>query len=132
MYIHGAVLLVPNYYLITGVIKGQSLEQIGTQLRAQWSSAAFGMCFFWSPLCATNFLFVPQHSQILFVSVFSFLHKTWMSWLSNRQRHRERLELSNSIEATTVAAPPLVATSPAAWVEELPGSRIGVAVPLSA
>ena len=27
-----------------------------------------------------------------FVSFGSFVHKAWMSWLSNRERHQERLE----------------------------------------
>jgi hypothetical protein len=32
------------------------------------------------------FKYVPQHSRIIFVAMASFVHKGWLSWLSNRKR----------------------------------------------
>ena len=95
VYLHGTLLLVPSFYVITGTIKGQSLQQVAQQYRAEWFTASFGTAMYWTPLCTLNFLFVPQHSRILVVAVLSFVHKTWMSWLSNRTRHRERLSVSS-------------------------------------
>ena len=92
MYLHGTLLLVPSFYAITGAVKGQTAEQTATQLRKEFFHASFGTCAFWTPACFLNFLFVPQHSQILVVSVLSFCHKAWLSWLSNRERHSARLE----------------------------------------
>ena len=90
VYVHSPLLLVPSFYLITGTVKGQTLAQTLAQLRNEWLEASFGTAVFWTPLCYLNFRLVPQHSRILFVSVGSFLHKTWLSHLSNRARHRER------------------------------------------
>merc|ERR1719421_770945 len=90
VYIHSPFLLVPNFYLVTGLLKGQTLPEIGTQLRKEWKEASFGTILFWTPLCIMNFKWVPQHSRILTVACGSFVHKLWMSWLSNRRRHQER------------------------------------------
>ena len=74
-----------------GIVKGQSLSEITQQYKAEGVEASFGTALLWTPVCVVNFLYVPQHSRILVVSVVSFIHKTWMSWLSNRQRHRARV-----------------------------------------
>ena len=94
VYVHSSLLLVPSFYMITGGVKGQSLEQIAAQYRAEWFTATFGTCLYWTPLCILNFRYVPQHSRILVVAVLSFVHKTWLCWLSNRARHRERLNMA--------------------------------------
>lgn len=92
VYVHSPLLLVPSFYMITGAVKGESTSQISAQLRDEWFTASFGTAIFWTPLCLLNFHFVPQHSRILVVSVGSYLHKTWLSWLSNRQRHWELVQ----------------------------------------
>eukprot|EP00966_Prymnesium_polylepis_P297163 6865841-Prymnesium_polylepis.2 len=91
VYGHGMFLLVPSFYVITGTIKGQPLSDISAQYQREWFTASFGTALYWTPLCLLNFRFVPQHSRILVVSVLSLIHKTWMSWLSNRERHAARL-----------------------------------------
>jgi len=91
VYVHSPFLLVPSFYLITGTCKGQSLAESTDQLRREWFTASFGTALFWTPLCTINFRYVPQHSRILTVAAGSFLHKLWMSWLSNRDRHQQRL-----------------------------------------
>jgi hypothetical protein len=90
VYLHGAILLVPSFYVITGTVKGQSLQEVAQQYRSEWFTATFGTAAYWTPLCILNFRYVPQHSRILVVAALSFVHKTWMSWLSNRARHSER------------------------------------------
>ena len=54
------------------------------ELKREWPEAAFGSAIFWTPVCLLNFLYVPQHSRTVVVALCSFVHKTWMSWLSNR------------------------------------------------
>lgn len=91
VYVHTPFLLIPSFYAITGAFKGQSLTGSVAQLKAEWFEASFGSALFWTPICAFNFRYIPQHSRILTVSVASFVHKTWLSYLSNRQRHKERM-----------------------------------------
>ncbi len=90
VYVHSPLLLVPSFYVITGVVKGQTIDESVAQLRREWFQAAFGTACFWTPACLINFRYVPQHSRILFVSVLSYAHKTWLSWLSNREHHAAR------------------------------------------
>mmetsp|Transcript_32355 Transcript_32355/g.78552 ORF Transcript_32355/g.78552 Transcript_32355/m.78552 type:complete len:193 (+) Transcript_32355:213-791(+) len=103
VYVHSPFLLLPSFYLITGAVKGQSLSKSVEQLRREWYQAAFGTALFWTPVCWGNFLYVPQHSRILVVSVFSFIHKTWMSWLSNRDRHEERQTALSSADQSQLS-----------------------------
>lgn len=84
VYLHTPFLLIPSFYLITCMIRGRTLSQTLKQLKEEWFEASFGSALFWTPLCLINFLYVPQHSRVVFVAIFSFLHKTWLSWLSNK------------------------------------------------
>ena len=84
MYLHTPLLLIPSFYLITMMARGSTAADTVARLRREWRTASFGSALFWTPLCLVNFWLVPQHSRIVVVAVFSFLHKTWLSWLSNR------------------------------------------------
>ena len=88
-YVHTPLLLIPSFYLITGLVRGRTLTEIRRQLRREWFIASFGSALFWTPLQLVNFMLVPQHSRIVFIATFSFLHKTWLSWLSNREARLE-------------------------------------------
>lgn len=105
--IHTPFLLLPNYYLITGLVKGKSLEQIKGELQKDWFEASTGMAFFWLPVCTANFLFVPQHSRVLFLGITNFVNKTFLSWLSNRQEGKTRIQTDVQMElpAALTAAP---------------------------
>merc|ERR1712070_465290 len=82
---HTPFVLIPSFYLITKTIKGYTLPQTLTRLKQEFLVASFGSAAYWAPVQLVNFFYVPQHSKILFVSCLSFFHKTWLSWLSNRQ-----------------------------------------------
>ena len=77
-------LLLPSYYFTTGVVQGRDLATIKKRFKEEWLTASTGSLGFWMPACYLNFLLVPQPFQIVVVSVMSFIHKTWLSWLSNR------------------------------------------------
>lgn len=91
VYAHLPFLVLPTFYVITGTIKGQTVSQAVEQLQAEWFEASTKSALFWTPICFLNFRLIPQHSRILFISTGSFLHKMWLSYLSNKARHAERL-----------------------------------------
>ena len=88
---NGAFIMVPSFYLTTGLPKGQTLAEAGRQLSEEWVTAASGTVAFWLPACSLNFAFVPPHSRILVVTAMSLMHKTWLSLLSNEGRVRARV-----------------------------------------
>lgn len=77
-------ILIPSYYLITLGIQGESLQNIWKCYKEDFVEATLGTFFYWCPIVTFNFYFIPQHSQILLVVVGSFIHKCWLSWVSNR------------------------------------------------
>ncbi|CAE7226490.1 mpv17 [Symbiodinium sp. CCMP2456] len=90
VYIHTPFGVVPGFYLVTGTFKGDSLTRIHAQLKREWVEASLGSSLFWTPAQVVNFWLVPQPFKIAYVSVLSFAHKTWMSWVSNRDRYALR------------------------------------------
>ncbi|CAE7857026.1 mpv17, partial [Symbiodinium necroappetens] len=90
VYIHTPFGVVPGFYLVTGTFKGDSLTRIHAQLQREWVEASLGSSLFWTPAQVVNFWLVPQPFKIAYVSVLSFAHKTWMSWVSNRDRYALR------------------------------------------
>jgi len=87
---NGVFLMVPSFYMTTGILKGETVEEAASQLRTEWVEASTGTCAFWLPTCAVNFALIPPHSRILSITICSFLHKTWLSLLSNASRVKER------------------------------------------
>ncbi|OQR87317.1 hypothetical protein ACHHYP_09119 [Achlya hypogyna] len=94
-YVHTPLLLIPSFYFITNAVKGKSVEETAIQLKREWHTASFGSVLFWTPAQIVNFWAVPQHSKILFVAGLSFVHKTWLSWLSNRHDHEQRTKAAH-------------------------------------
>ena len=85
-YLHFPFLLLPSFYLITQTVgKGSSLRTAWARMRAEWRTAVVGSAVFWTPASFVSFGMVPQHSRVLVIAAFSFVHKTWLSWLSNRE-----------------------------------------------
>eukprot|EP00039_Didymoeca_costata_P028631 m.21800 g.21800 ORF g.21800 m.21800 type:complete len:237 (-) comp7228_c0_seq1:214-924(-) len=102
-YIHTPFLLVPTFYFVTGVIQGKSTTEISHQLQNEWYVAAFGSALFWTPAQVINFAFVPQHSKVLFVAVLSFIHKTWLSWFTNRDKIGAAVSVARGVQAAAKA-----------------------------
>jgi hypothetical protein len=87
---NGVFLMVPSFYMTTGILKGETVEGAASQLSTEWVEASTGTCAFWLPTCAVNFALIPPHSRILSITICSSLHKTWLSLLSNASRIKER------------------------------------------
>jgi hypothetical protein len=77
---------VPCFYLLTGVAKGQTISYSCDRLQSEYLSACLGQASFWLPVQFCNFRFVPVHLQTFVVSICNVANKTWLSWLSNRER----------------------------------------------
>jgi hypothetical protein len=116
VYFHTPFFLVPTFYFFTGMIKGpgvpntpfiwpenygqqeeipsvsEQLQKIKTQLSNEWLEASFGSMLFWTPVQFINFTTVPQYARIPFITSCSFFHKSWLSWVSNRERRAEKAE----------------------------------------
>lgn len=105
VYIWSPIHLIPSFYIGTGMIRGKTFEQCIAQLKNEWFEASTGTALFWTPLVWTNFKFVPQHSQILIIVTCSFLHKTWLSYLSNREQ-QQALATQAGFQAHTDAQHP--------------------------
>jgi hypothetical protein len=121
VYLHTPFILVPAFYMVTDGVKGVSPDKAIAHMKAEWVEASFGSAVMWTPAQALSFAYVPQHSRILYVAILSFLHKTWLSWLSNRERHQQRLEqlgaASNAEDVPQTAVRPSLSTS---WPVSMP------------
>lgn len=91
---------IPCFYLLTGLVKGYSVDQSLDFLKKEYVEACFGMSAFWAPVQFANFRFVPLHLQTYVVCVANVVNKSWLSWLSNRARVDER-HTAAALVATT-------------------------------
>lgn len=85
-------LLLPSFYLITLTIKGEPLSVVWERYKTDCFEVTAGTFVYWFPIVTLNFAFVPQHSQILLITVCSFIHKSWLSWVSNRYTNANQSE----------------------------------------
>jgi len=85
-------LLLPSFYLITLSIKGEPLNIIWERYKTDCVEVTMGTFVYWFPLVTINFALIPQHSQILLIVVASFIHKSWLSWVSNRYTNANQSE----------------------------------------
>jgi hypothetical protein len=92
VYVHTPFVLIPSFYFITGILKGQDIGAILPQLKSEWREAAFGSVLYWTPMQMVCFRYIPQHSRIVYITTASFFHKAWLSWVSNRERERSNTE----------------------------------------
>lgn len=96
--------LIPSFYFVTGTLRGKELHEIYEQLKKEWLEAALGSVIYWSPIIWGMMAYVPQHSRILMIVVCSFFHKSWLSWVSNREAMRlQRAESAKKHEKKELA-----------------------------
>lgn len=109
------ILLLPTFYLITFKVKGHTFAEAYARYMDDAVEATVGTFLFWFPICSINFAFVPIHSQILVITICSFIHKTWLSWVSNRYTNKQQSDWSytgfikskwKNLKAKTHPAPP--------------------------
>jgi hypothetical protein len=84
--VHMPLGIMPAFFGITGLIKGQSVEEIVAQFRAEWLTASLTSCVYWIPLMIFQFLFVPVGARTFYISIVSFFQKVALSWYTNRAR----------------------------------------------
>ena len=92
---HAWMLFTPAFYYSTGIIKGYDTEYITNQLKNEYLTASTGTALYWTPVMFASFRYCTIHTRILWVASFSFIHKTALSWYSNRTRVKERMTMMN-------------------------------------
>ena len=93
--VHTPFLLIPTFYFVTGTIKGQKVNEVAIQLRNEWFNASFYSWLYWTPLMYINFRYMSMQYRIMFIVTLSFIHKTGLSWYSNRERVKQRMIQQN-------------------------------------
>ena len=94
---HTWLLFVPAFYYSTGLIKGYDIDYITNQLKKEYVTAASGSAIYWAPVMFVSFRYCTIHTRILWITTFSFIHKTALSWYSNRTRVSERTAMLNNV-----------------------------------
>ncbi|CAJ1334905.1 unnamed protein product [Effrenium voratum] len=92
--LHAPFVLLPSFYALTGTVKGQTMEGPHgwlQQLQDEWFVAATASAAFWLPMQVFCFGWVPLEFRIQFVCILNIMHKSTLSWYSNRKR-REGLD----------------------------------------
>lgn len=88
--IHTGFSVIPCFYMMTGLLKGQSANQIYDQFQREWITSWTATSVYWTPLMFINFKYCSPQTRILFVSSGSWVHKSFLSWYSNQQRVKDR------------------------------------------
>ena len=100
--VHTPFLFIPCFYGITGTIKGQRPTDIYEQLKTEWWTSAPATMAYWYPMMWINFKYCTPETRILFISSMSLIHKSALSWYSNRTRVQLRtLEAARDCELST-------------------------------
>ena len=89
--VHTFLGYIPGFYIITGIMKGQSINNIYTQMENEYFQACIGTTIYWSIPMYILFQFCSHHWRVIYISMLSFIHKTVLSMYSNRERMRNRL-----------------------------------------
>lgn len=89
---HTWVIFTPLFYYITGIVKGYDINYITNQLKREYLTATFGTTIYWTPIMFVSFRYCTIHTRILWLTCFSFFHKTVLSWYSNRTRVKENMK----------------------------------------
>ena len=87
---HTPFLLLPCFYAITGTVKGQSPMEIYEQFKAEWWTSSTASIAYWYPMMFINFKWCTPQTRILFIATGSWIHKSALSWYSNRNRVAQR------------------------------------------
>lgn len=90
--LHTPFLLLPSFYFITGTCKGDSVHKIYEQLKSEWIVTASGTSAYWIPLMLISFRYMTPETRILYITSCSYIHKTALSWYTNRERVQNRME----------------------------------------
>lgn len=90
--VHTPFLLIPCFYFSTGFIKGQTFSEITSQLKQEWWTSSTASLAYWLPMMWFNFTYCTPQTRILFICILSWMHKSALSWYSNRNRVRMRFK----------------------------------------
>jgi len=84
--VHTPFVLLPSFYVTTGLVKGQRPLEIYEQFKREWWTSSTASVAYWLPMMVFNFRFCTPQTRILFISATAWIQKTALSWYSNRDR----------------------------------------------
>ena len=102
--IHTPFLLLPCFYFMTGIIKGQSVNGIALQLKDEWYTCSTASLAYWVPMMWFNFRYCTPQTRIFFIATMSWIHKSALSWYSNRNRVAQRIQMQQQQEQEMMLA----------------------------
>eukprot|EP00873_Tetraselmis_striata_P029239 jgi/Tetstr1/449503/TSEL_036592.t1 len=77
---------VPVFFYTTGLIRGQSLGEASSTLRAKYTETVRNIWFVFTPSQIINFGIIPPQLRILWANSVAFCWLAGLSLVSNRQR----------------------------------------------
>lgn len=101
--LHSPFILLPCFYFMTGLIKGQSVNSITTQLSEEWWTSSTATFAYWLPMMWVNFKYCSPQTRIFFIATMSWAHKSALSWYSNRNRVKQRMQSLDFMEVAVQA-----------------------------
>jgi hypothetical protein len=102
--------LIPLFYVVTGTVKGYTLEKSVSILQSQYWDACFGLVAFWVPIVFATMLFFPPHLQSYPIQCAQVINKSWLSWFGNKCRVEERRADAGTKLSVSVNTPRLQAS----------------------
>mmetsp|Transcript_31626 Transcript_31626/g.104818 ORF Transcript_31626/g.104818 Transcript_31626/m.104818 type:complete len:234 (-) Transcript_31626:147-848(-) len=88
--LHGPILYVPAFYMITGLLQGKSLEESFVRLRAMYCDTVTTYLMIWPAAMFGLFWAVPEARRIVTLACLAFVEKAVYSLIElSRQNDRE-------------------------------------------
>ncbi|CAK1368300.1 uncharacterized protein RHO25_012525 [Cercospora beticola] len=81
----GALLNTIAFLTVMGLLKGRTIEQIGTAIRTETFPIIFASYKIWPLASVVNFTLIPVEKRIVFLSAVGLLWGIYMSFMAARQ-----------------------------------------------
>lgn len=81
-------LLLVGFFIGIGKLEGKTLGNALSELRQKFPFLYLVDCFFWPPLQAINFLFVPPHLRVIYVNIALLVWDVFLSYIKHEDSHQ--------------------------------------------
>lgn len=108
--------LIPAFYVVTGTVKGYTLEMSLSNLRSHYWDSCLGLSCFWLPVNFATFRFFPPHLQSYPIQVAQVASGCWLSWCGAQGKSEEKHVSANAKLPSISLVPRLDLSEPVALV----------------